>query len=231
MKRNLFLYGAALCLFQGLSGCDSSPQEEKTVTTPPVAKSEANEPTRPIIAFGDSLYAGYRLGPNEGLAPQLQDALRQKGYAVTVVNAGVSGDTSAAGLKRLPFVLDNVDQDTEIVVLGLGGNDMLRGIKPAETRANLDAMLKELQKRKIEVVLTGMVTSPNMGVDYARAFNPIYPELASKYKVPLMPFFLEGVATDRALLIEDGIHPNAKGIKKIVGNLEPFVETALKKGE
>ncbi len=231
MKRSFFLYGAALLVFQGLSGCDSAQKVENTLTDIASATSESTESTRHIIAFGDSLYAGYRLGPKGGLAPQLQDVLREKGYAVTVVNAGVSGDTTAAGLKRLSFVLDNVDQETEIVLLGLGGNDMLRGISPAETRANLDVMLKELQRRKIEVVMTGMLASPNMGADYAKKFNAIYPDLAKQYKVPLMPFFLDDVVVDKSLMLDDGIHPNAAGIKKVVGNLTPFVETALKKGE
>jgi acyl-CoA thioesterase I len=232
MKRSFCLYGAAMLLFQGLSACDYAPPEKKSVVVRDTSPSgETTEPTRQIIAFGDSLYAGYHLNPKEGLAPQLQNALRENGYAVTVHNAGVSGDTTAAGLKRLPFVLDNVDQETEIVVLGLGGNDMLRGIKPAETRENLKAMLDELRQRKIEIVLTGMLASPNMGADYGREFNSIYPDLATQYGIPLMPFFLDDVVVNKSMMLDDGIHPNAKGVAKVVGNLTPFVEIALKKGE
>jgi acyl-CoA thioesterase-1 len=181
-----------------------------------------------VVAFGDSLYAGYRLGPTEGLAPQLQAALQAKGVNARVHNAGVSGDTTAAGKQRLTFVLENLEKKPDLVVLGLGGNDMLRGIKPDQTRANLAAMLDELKKRGVNVVLTGMLASPNMGPDYAAAFNPIYPTLARQYGAPLLPFFLDGVATDKALMLDDGIHPNAKGLAKTVEKLTPLVEGALK---
>lgn len=184
--------------------------------------------TKLVIAFGDSLYAGYRLGPKDGFAPQLQAALRARGLAVSVLNAGVSGDTSSAGKARLAFVLDNAPQPPVLVILGLGGNDMLRGTKPAETRANLTEMLDELNRRKIPSVLTGMLASPNMGPDYAAAFNPIYPELAQQYRAPLYPFFLDGVVTDANLMLPDGIHPNKDGVARVVGGIAPLVETALR---
>jgi acyl-CoA thioesterase-1 len=184
--------------------------------------------TKLVIAFGDSLYAGYRLGPKDGFAPQLQAALRARGLAVSVLNAGVSGDTSSAGKARLAFVLDNAPQPPVLVILGLGGNDMLRGTKPAETRANLTEMLDELNRRKIPAVLTGMLASPNMGPDYAAAFNPIYPELAKQYRAPLYPFFLDGVVTDAKLMLPDGIHPNKQGVARVVGGIAPLVETALR---
>ncbi len=184
--------------------------------------------TKLVIAFGDSLYAGYRLGPKDGFAPQLQAALRARGLAVSVLNAGVSGDTSSAGKARLAFVLDNAPQPPALVILGLGGNDMLRGTKPAETRANLTQMLDELNRRKIPAVLTGMLASPNMGPDYAAAFNPIYPELAKQYRAPLYPFFLDGVVTDANLMLPDGIHPNKQGVARVVGGIAPLVETALR---
>ncbi len=236
MKKNLWLYGALILFCQLVLSCsaENSTNNNAARTEGEVAQSEPTapsdetaEPTRQIVAFGDSLYAGYRLGPKEGLAPQLQRELRSKGYAVSVRNAGVSGDTTAAGVKRLPFVLDNIDADVELVLLGLGGNDMLRGIKPAETRANLTAMLDELKKRDIDVMLTGMLAAPNLGPDYGREFNAIFPALAKEYGVPLFPFFLDGVVTDASLMLPDNIHPNAKGVTKVVGNLSPLVEKAL----
>lgn len=127
----------------------------------------------------------------------------------------------------MTFVLDNLARKPDLVILGLGGNDMLRGIKPAETRANLTAMLDELKKRQIPVILTGMLAAPNLGADYAGSFNPIYPALAKQYGAPLYPFFLEGVAGDRTLLLGDGIHPNADGVAVVVKGVEPLVEKAL----
>jgi acyl-CoA thioesterase I len=225
------LYGALLLFCQLLLSC-SEPQSTNTAQAPTSAaaapeKSEKAESALHIVAFGDSLYAGYQLGPKEGLAPQLEAALQAKGYSASVRNAGVSGDTTSAGRGRLKFVLDNVGRDIDLVILGLGGNDMLRGIKPSETRANLEFMLDELNKRGIDVMLTGMLAAPNLGSDYAREFNPIFPELAKKYDADYYPFFLEGVVTDAALMLPDNIHPNAKGIDKVVGNLLPLVEKAL----
>ncbi|MEQ1540356.1 MAG: arylesterase [Sphingorhabdus sp.] len=225
--RSLISYGAALLLIQGLSACGASPvadaQQNAAKTEQVVAYDKL------VVAFGDSLYAGYRLGPNEGLAPQLQAALKAKGINARVHGAGVSGDTSAAGKARLTFVLDNLERKPDVVVLGLGGNDMLRGIKPTETRANIAAMVAELDKRGIDVVLTGMLAAPNLGADYADAFNPIFPALAKQYDAPLLPFFLDGVVTDKTLMLDDGIHPNAKGVTKVVEKLGPLVEGELGK--
>jgi acyl-CoA thioesterase I len=224
--RRFCAYGAALLLIQGLSACGQTPVAEAPAKA---AKAEqALDYDTLIVAFGDSLYAGYRLGPNEGLAPQLQAALQAKGIKARVHGAGVSGDTSAAGKARLNFVLDNLERKPDVVVLGLGGNDMLRGIKPSETRANIAAMVAELDKRGIDVVLTGMLAAPNLGADYANAFNPIFPALAKQYDAPLLPFFLDGIVTDKTLMLDDGIHPNAKGVTKVVEMLSPLVERELK---
>jgi acyl-CoA thioesterase-1 len=225
MLKLLARYGAALGIIQGLSACGSSPVAE----APPKAEKQAEQAQydKLVVAFGDSLYAGYRLGPTEGLAPQLQAALKAKGINARVHNAGVSGDTTAAGKGRMTFVLDNLEKKPDLVVLGLGGNDMLRGIKPEETRANMAAMLEELSKRDIDVVLTGMLAAPNLGPDYARAFNPIFPELAKQYGAPLLPFLLDGVVTEKALMLADNIHPNAKGVAKVVEKLGPLVESEL----
>lgn len=193
-------------------------------TAAPVA--ETGE-TKLVVAFGDSLYAGYNLAPGEGFAPVLERALKDRGIAAQVVNAGVSGDTSAGGRGRLAFVLDGLPRKPDLVIVGLGANDMLRGLEPSRTRENLDAILAELKKRGIFVMLTGMVAAPNMGSDYASAFNAIYPDLAKKYGAPLYPFFLDGVITDQSLLLGDGIHPNPQGVKTVVGKIEPMVADAL----
>ncbi len=233
MNRYFGIYGALLLIFQALVGCGPGDTQKNSAQKPDVpagapATAQNMADTKLVIAFGDSLYAGYRLGPKDGFAPQLQAALRARGLAVSVLNAGVSGDTSSAGKARLAFVLDNAPQPPVLVILGLGGNDMLRGTKPAETRANLTEMLDELNRRKIPSVLTGMLASPNMGPDYAAAFNPIYPELAQQYRAPLYPFFLDGVVTDANLMLPDGIHPNKDGVARVVGGIAPLVETALR---
>ena len=227
MIRGFWLYGALALLLQVLVGCGQA--AESTKSEPASAKREVPaQYDKLVVAFGDSLYAGYRLAPGEGLAPQLQAALKANGINARVHSAGVSGDTTAAGKTRLAFVLDNLERKPDLVVLGLGGNDMLRGVKPAETRVNMVAMLDELKKRQIPAVLTGMLAAPNLGADYAGGFNPIFPELAKQYGAPIYPFFLEGVVTDKALMLPDGVHPNAKGVSKVVEGLSPLVEAALK---
>jgi acyl-CoA thioesterase-1 len=226
MNRGFWLYGALIVAIQGLVACGSNPVAENNAQAQETAKVQQYD--RLVVAFGDSLYAGYRLAPNEGLAPQLQAALQADGIHARVHNAGVSGDTTAAGKTRLAFVLDNLDRKPDLVVLGLGGNDMLRGIKPAETKANMTAMLDELKRRDIPVVLTGMLAAPNLGQDYGNAFNAIFPQLAKQYDAPLYPFFLEGVVTDSGLMLPDNIHPNAKGVSRVVEGLSPLVEAALK---
>lgn len=180
-----------------------------------------------IVAFGDSLYAGYNLDPGKGLAPMLEKSLAAGGLQAEVVNAGVSGDTSAAGLARLAFTLDGLPRKPDLMLVGLGGNDMLRGLDPSATRDNLNAILKEAQKRKIRVMLTGMLASPNMGRDYATTFNSIYPDLARQYGVPLYPFLLDGVIGRRAMLLPDGIHPNDQGVNLIAARLAPIVSKEL----
>jgi acyl-CoA thioesterase-1 len=223
--RCFWLYGAVVVAIQGLAACGSNPVADEAPKTE--VKAEAAKYDKLVLAFGDSLYAGYRLAPNEGLAPQLQAALKANGVNARVHNAGVSGDTTAAGKTRLSFVLDNLERKPDLVVLGLGGNDMLRGIKPEETRANMVAMLDELKKREIPVVLTGMLAAPNLGQDYGNAFNTIFPALAKQYSTPLYPFFLDAVVTDKALMLDDNIHPNGKGVSRVVEGLSPLVEAAL----
>ncbi len=226
--KNFQLYGALLLLSQGLAACGGNPPKDAQPKT--AKQAEAQMPyDKLVVAFGDSLYAGYNLAPGKGFAPILQEALQADGVSARVHNAGVSGDTTAAGKMRLTFVLDNLERKPDLVVLGLGGNDMLRGIKPEETNANLIAMVSELKKRGISVVLTGMLAPPNLGPDYARNFNAIYPNLARQYAVPLYPFFMKGVVADKSLMLPDNIHPNADGISVIVKGVAPVVEAALQK--
>ncbi|MGI6855955.1 arylesterase [Mesorhizobium sp. 1B3] len=181
------------------------------------------EPFR-IVGFGDSLMAGFGLGPGEAFPEKLEAALRKKGHDVVIANAGVSGDTTSGGLSRLDW---SVPDGTQLVILELGANDMLRGIPPEITEKNLDTMITRLKQRGISVLLAGMVAAPNLGSDFADSFNAIYPRLAEKHGIALYPFFLDGVAADRAFLLEDGIHPNAIGIDRMVEKMLPAVEKAI----
>ena len=188
------------------------------------AISSARAETFTIVGFGDSLMAGFGLGPGEGFTDKLQAALRAKGLDVSVANAGVSGDTSSGGLSRLDW---SVPDGTKLVILELGANDMLRGVSPSITEKNLDDMLAKLKARKIAVLLAGMRAAPNLGADYQTAFDAIYPKLAAKYDVPLYPFFLDGVAGQPGLRLEDGLHPNPKGVDTMVERILPTVEKAI----
>lgn len=185
------------------------------VTYPRAAERPVN-----IVAFGDSLTAGYGLAASEAFPAQLQRALDAKGLAVKVMNAGVSGDTTVGGLSRLDW---SVPDGTDAVILELGANDALRGFDPAITRKALDTMLRRFQERKIAVLLCGMVAPPNLGAEYGRAFNSIYPDLAAQTGAILYPFFLAGVAADRKLNQGDGLHPTATGVGVIVDRILPQV--------
>lgn len=180
--------------------------------------------SKTILALGDSLTAGYGLEQNKAFPVQLEAALRAVGANVTIVNAGVSGDTSAGGRSRLEWLLTS---PVDGVIVELGANDGLRGLNPAETRTNLDWILATLTKRNIPVLLSGMLAPPNLGADYGAEFNSIYPDLAQKYGVTLDTFFLEGVAANPDLNQRDGIHPNADGVAVIVERLVPHVQKLL----
>ncbi len=177
-----------------------------------------------IVALGDSLTAGYGLAANDAFPAQLPRALKAKGFAINVVNAGVSGDTTTGGLARLDW---SVPDGTDAVVLELGANDALRGFDPAVTRKALDTMLHRLQERKISVLLCGMVAPPNLGAEYGRAFNSIYPDLAAQTGAILYPFFLAGVAADPKLNQSDGLHPTTAGVAVIVDRILPEVEDLI----
>jgi acyl-CoA thioesterase-1 len=189
------------------------------------AQASSTSPTaaRPLklVAFGDSLSAGYNLPGSAAFPAVLEQALRRKGLAIEIVNAGVSGDTTQAGLERLDW---SVPDGTDGVILELGANDALRGVDPAQTRKALEAMITRLKGRGIPVMLAGMYAPRNLGPDYAKSFDAIHRELAEKHGLVLYPFFLEGIAGDRALNQPDGLHPTAEGVNVIVRNILPTVE-------
>lgn len=199
----------------------------QAVTAAPSKTALAAGPQRMIVAFGDSLMAGYQLKPGEGFAPQLEAALKTKGHNVRVVNAGVSGDTTAQGKMRIPWVLAGLKGKPDIVILELGANDMLRGQPPATAKANLDAMISEFQKAGAGVILAGMKAQPNLGAAYQKQFDGLYPALARARGVALYPFFMDGVAAVPGMQLADGLHPTPKGVKVIVAKILPVVEKQL----
>lgn len=217
-----------------LAACSgpASPQPDPTASAvidgaaPSAVAIPARAPV--VLAFGDSLYAGYQLGPHESYPARLEAALAARGHPMHVVNAGVSGDTTADGKARLAFTLNNQPRRPSLVLLGLGGNDMLRGLPPEQAEANLDAIMAELQKRKIPVVLTGMLAAPNLGKDYVAKFNQIYPALALKYKATLVPFLLQPIVGHPEWQLPDHIHPNPTGVDKVVDGSVGAVLKALK---
>lgn len=182
-----------------------------------------SEPIR-LVALGDSLSAGYGLPQAASFPAALERALKAKGYNVEIANAGVSGDTTTGGLDRLDW---SVPDGTQGVIVELGANDMLRGIDPAVSRQALEDIVARLKERSIPVMLAGMYASRNLGPDYAKKFDSIYPEIAKKHGLVLYPFFLDGVAGESSLNLQDGMHPTAKGIEIIVARILPTVETFL----
>lgn len=189
-------------------------------------QARGQDGTVTLVAFGDSLTAGYGLPADSALPAVLERALRAEGYAVTIVNAGVSGDTASGGLARLDW---SISDGTDGVILSLGANDMLRGIDPDVTSAALDAILARLAQRRIAVLIAGMRASPSLGKAYKARFDAIYPALAEKYKAPLYPFFVDGVAGEPQLKLADGLHPNAAGVARMVEGILPSLRSFLQK--
>lgn len=187
-----------------------------------------------IAAFGDSLTQGFGLVPDEGFVPQLEAWLTEQGADVTLINAGVSGDTTAGGLSRIEWTLT---PEVDAILVALGGNDLLRGMDPAASRANLEGILEIATERDLDVLLIGMEAPSNYGTDYKTAFDRIYPELAKTYGVALHPNFLGALtslenrsATVAEFMQSDGIHPNAKGVALIVNDIGPAVLELIDKG-
>jgi acyl-CoA thioesterase I len=181
-----------------------------------------------ILALGDSLTAGYGVADGEGFVPQLQKALHAEGIDAEVLDGGVSGDTTAGGLVRLDWLLG---EDPQVVIVELGANDALRGLDPTQAKTNLDAILSKLALQHRSVLLAGMLAPPNLGPDYAQAFDAIYPDLARRHAVTLYPFFLDGVAAEPTLNQPDGIHPNAAGVAVIVKRILPTLRQVIAKAQ
>jgi acyl-CoA thioesterase-1 len=189
----------------------------------PIAAKAADRPVK-IVALGDSLTAGYGLNRQDAFPEQLEKALKAKGIAVEIENAGVSGDTASGGLSRLDW---SVGDGTDAVIIELGANDMLRGVAPKVTRTALEAIIERLKSRGIEVLLSGMRAAPNMGDEYLRDYDAIFPELAAKHGLVYYPFFIEGIAAQAKFSLRDGIHPNAAGVSQIVSLIMPKVEELI----
>ncbi len=179
-----------------------------------------------IVALGDSLTAGLGLPADAAFPARLERALKAKGLAVEIANAGVSGDTASGGLARLDW---SVPEETDAVIVELGANDMLRGIDPRVTRAALEGIVRRLTERRIPVLLAGMLAAPNLGADYARSFDAIYADLAAKYGLLLYPFFLDGVVGQSALNQGDGLHPTAAGVDVIVAGILPKAQQLVER--
>jgi acyl-CoA thioesterase-1 len=216
MSKQNFTYGHCLARVQlivfglivaGLIGC--TPAEARTLR---------------MVALGDSLTAGLGLPPGQAFPDLLERALRAKGFDVTVSNAGVSGETAGDGLARYDWA---VPAGTDALVVELGANDMLRGLDPGAAKTALASILSKAKAAHIATLLAGMRAAPNLGADYQRRFDAIYPDLAAQFGVALYPFFLEGVAGDPKLNQKDGLHPTREGVEKIVTNILPVVEALL----
>lgn len=218
----------AIAMFGALTACGGPAKEEARQAEPaaaPVEKKVAD--TRPVIvAFGDSLTAGYGLEPGLSYPDFLQKKLDAAGYAYRVVNEGISGDTTSGGAERMYGVLDH---KPEIVILELGANDGLRGIPVAQTRANLDEIVTKLKGAGAKVLLVGITLPRNYGEQYIRDFDRIYPDLAKKHEVRRLPFLLEGVALNPKLMQRDALHPTAEGCEIVAGNVLAALKPLLKK--
>ncbi|MFL0356040.1 arylesterase [Erythrobacter sp. GH1-10] len=227
---------AAAVLPLGLAACSENASEAEAVPASGAARLDAGDtmpaipvmgPEVNILAFGNSLFAGYGLGEGESYPAKLEAALRARGVNAVMSNASVSGDTSAAGLQRLEFVLDAQESKPDLFILELGGNDLLRGLSPAETEANLSAMLEELQSRDIPVLIMGMRAPPNYGPEYQAEFDALYGELAETYGTALIPFWLEEIYEDQSLFQSDRIHPTSEGIETLVASTLDDVQQAI----
>jgi acyl-CoA thioesterase-1 len=194
-----------------------------TLPLPLDAATAATRPTR-IVVLGDSLVAGFQLKVSDAFPAQLERALKARGHSVEIINAGVSGDTTAGGLERLKWAIPDA---TDAVILELGANDALRGLEPARAKANLDKIILSLKSDGLEILLAGMLAPRNLGATYSSAFDAIYPELAKQHGLLLYPFFLDGVAFDGKYNLGDGIHPNGSGVAEITRRMLPLVEQLI----
>ena len=210
-------------------GC-GKPEEPAASSAAPVSPQAPKAPQAPqaprIVFLGDSLTAGLGLATDQSFPSLIGKKLKERGLDYDVINAGVSGDTSAGGLRRLDWSLEG---DVRVLIVALGGNDALRGLPPRELKKNLSTILDRARDRKIAVILAGMEAPPNNGADYTREFRSVYSELASEYKVRLIPFLLQGVAGDASLNQADGIHPNVRGAEIVADLVWKELEPALRR--
>ena len=225
MKWNWLAVVATPLLLLGCKGEAPAPQASAT----PAAAVQPAADEVPVLALGDSLFAGYGLAPGQSYPARLEAALKARGIPARIVNAGVSGDTTSGGLTRADFVLKSMPKPPALVIISLGGNDMLRGVPPAETRKSLDMLLAKFKAAKVPLLLLGMLAAPNLGADYAAQFNPIYPALAKKYGTGLVPFWLQPLIGHPELVQADHIHPTLPGIDLLVGATVDQVAKALPK--
>jgi acyl-CoA thioesterase-1 len=219
--------GLAALALATLAGCGAEAPAEDAGAALEAPLPAIGGPERTILAFGDSLFAGYNLAEDEGYPEVLQAVLRARGINATVIDAGVSGDTTQAGAQRIGFVLENAAAKPELAIVELGGNDLLRGLSPEQTRANLAAILSALREAEIPVLLMGMRAPPNMGPEYQAAFDALYPALAEEFDAALVDHFLEPVVGKPELILPDRIHPTAEGIEAIVAATVDEVVAAL----
>ena len=228
------MYGVPILVLALLVGCGEArqpaPEPTGVAAQPETSELPVMGPEVRILAFGDSLLAGYGLEPGEGYPAQLESALRARGINARMIDAAVSGDTSQAGAQRLAFALDAQEAKPDLVIVSLGGNDMLRGLPPGETRKSIDTILSEFDKRGIEVVVLGMLAAPNLGKDYAGKFNPIYPALAKAHGDTLVPFFMQPLLENPDLVQADKVHPTAQGVEAMVAATIDAVAGALPDG-
>lgn len=215
-----FIFMAASC------GTGEHPVDIGLAANKPLKTPQATAKRPKIVAFGDSLTAGFGLTERESYPYLLQEKLNADGYNYEVVNAGVSGDTSLGGVERIDWVLEQ--GDVEIVVLELGANDLMRGVPVAKMKTNLDKIIRKAKEKNVAVLLCGMLAPPTMGADYQRDYLSVFPDLANEYKVPYLPFLLENVAFKKELNQADGIHPNAEGTKIMMANVYKELKPMLK---
>ena len=226
---SLRLLSIAPVLLLAACGAEApAPKQEDALEAP--MEQPVMGPERRILAYGDSLFAGYGVDKADSYPSKLEAALRARGINARVTNAGVSGDTTAAGLQRLGFTLDAQAEKPDLFILELGGNDLLRALKPAETRSNLKAILDELKRRDIKVLIMGMRAPPNFG-EFQAEFDAIYGDLAKQYDAALYPFFLEEIYQQPELFQRDRVHPTPSGIEQLVGATADVVSEALPKPE
>src|SRR5687768_6613673 len=210
-----------------ISACNVSTAEQIDVDSKPLILPKNVPPKPKIIAFGDSLTAGFGLEEIESYPYLLQQKLRADGFDYEVVNAGVSGDTSLGGVERIDWTLET--DNAQILILELGANDLLRGVPPERMKDNLDRIIEKAKAKNVEVLLCGMIAPPTMGPAYQRAFSDVFPDLAEKHDVEYVPFLLDGVALDRELNQADGIHPNAHGTRKMMENIYKELKPMLQR--